>query len=303
MADFVSSTLAGIVSTVLGGLLTTLILAWTRPQKWKPEGEPALALVGASAGRDINVHVYNSRQLVIQNIQDSKPATSTSSSDDSSLAPLIIVSLLAAGLFVTYAQFILWFMAGVAVGLVISLVAAIMRASKYRLWDSQGHTVVAEVVFAVGAMAYTWMSILSVRHQGDTVAEIGNHVATAVGAEPQLPGFWNSVLRGVLSPAVELTKLGFANGQVNFILMMLGATVFSMLLAWFSWMGIYDWLTYTGFVYGRAKKKGMLKRVARFENRDWKSWLFSAIFCAVACALASGVLFYLSPDTALPIGR
>ncbi|QDZ15441.1 hypothetical protein [Humibacter ginsenosidimutans] len=311
--DFLIQVLAGIASTVLGTLLVTLILAKTSRAKWNPVKVAATngrggtqVIVGDALGGDVSVGVDNSRQIIVKNIQSSRqsaPSVTKENEGTWQFWVAVVIAVVAASLFVIYERLVLWFVIGMAVGLAITLIAAVVRANRIHSWDRRSASVTAEVVLSLAAIVWSCVSVSTLRFAGETVAGLGRRVSEAAAADPGSTGA-NAVTKAVVEPAKQLVVLGFANGQLTFAIMMMGAVVLSLLLAAAGCRSLYDWLAFMGFFFGTTTKGQVAKGAARFEARTAKSMLATMIVCALVFLLASGWLMTIvHPTATLPFGR
>ncbi|HKU10925.1 MAG TPA: hypothetical protein VJQ61_06820 [Sinomonas sp.] len=303
MNEFWTQVFSGIVATVVGTVLSTLILTRTRRERWKPAKVVAKngrggtqVIVGDSAEGDVNVDVDNSRQIVVQNIAASPdPGARRGNSADGDQTWLLVVgAVIAAGLFVTYHQVLFWLMVGFMLGLLITLATAMVRTSRHGLWSSSAVGAVCEVLLSLGTAGFAAVSVATIQNHGRTLDDLSQQVAAAQAANRHDSGPVGTVISAMVDPALQLIKIGLADGQLTFALVLLGASIISSLIMIRSWGSLFDWLAYVGFVFGRSASKGMAKRAYRFEERTWKAVAMHAVLCAIACLLASGWLVMLT---------
>ncbi len=137
MVEALIQVLIGVASTVLGALIVARIPLATRPERYTPARKAVVArnvsgvqVITGDISGSANFDIDNSRQIVVQNIQASLPASSQggkSSDSSDSLWLILLAAVLAAGLFLFLRVPLFWFSMGVCLGLVVALVVAVLR--------------------------------------------------------------------------------------------------------------------------------------------------------------------------------
>jgi hypothetical protein len=277
-------TASNLVATIVGGLLVALIPIGTRPNLWHQVNQVT------TVQGDLHQHVDNSRLVVETNISQSRKSSSDQKpSGDDPIWVAVVACLIATGLFLTYHLILLSLTVGIALGLLATLVMAVRRTARFRLWDGAGILLVIEVALSLGAAALAWVGVANLSWHGTTIGQLSDRVNAAAAANQPTPGIIGTVVDTVLDPALQLIKLGFQDQTLFLALTLMAAVLLSSLMLIWSWLGLFDWMAYLGFVYGQTTKKRLVKRAIRFENRSWGGFWAHVALCAIVALFATGL--------------
>lgn len=291
----------GVISAIVGALLP-LLIQWTRRDESSPpvrqtavaksrSGGVAIATTGPVNG-DINIDVDNSRRIAIKNVHNShyqRQSAGKPGASNDEMWGFGILAFLGIGLFATQFNMVLWFAVGAVLGLLITAVLGAQRAWRLYLWDREKDPViVAEVVLAVGATIWAWVSVLASTHNGATFESLRLRAqadAALMSLEPSGIAHWVGI---VLNPIVAFYKFAVVEDQFFFIGTLTVAVVFSFMLLALAWLRLNDWYSYMGFLFidGSTGSKRAGKRATRYiERASGDVWIFvigagSAVFCA-----------------------
>jgi hypothetical protein len=209
--------------------------------------------------------------------------------------------LIATGLFLSYHPILLWLTVGITIGLLVTLVMAVLRAARFRLWDGAAILLIIEVVLSLTAAAVAWVGVATLSWHGTTIGQLSDRVNAATAANQPAPDLMSAIFDAVLDPAIQLIKLGFQDQTLLLALTLMGAVLLSSLMLIWSWLGLFDWMAYTGFVYGQTTKKWLVKRAIRFENRSWGGFWAHLVLCAIVVLFATGLFLSFVDGGPMPV--
>lgn len=303
MDSFWSSTLSSVTAAAIGWVFSALIGILTRKSRWrhaekgKHTAEKVYAqnrdgnqVVVAGDGFDGNVQIVDGRTIVHQNMSISSPQAKSDGDHQAEMVAVLVGGLVASALFLTLRVPLMWFTAGMACGLLVTLFIAVRRTSAFGLWGWQAVGTIVEVVIAVAAAIYSWIGVSTQSWHGNSIESIAQKVQSASAAHPAPPGILRELLE-LIGRAIELFKV---DPPYSFavVLVLLGAVVMSGALLIRSWSSLFDWCAYVGFIHGPASQR-LERRAKRFESRGLKDLVGSLLAVVITAAFASGVFFLL----------
>lgn len=309
MDSFWSGTLSSVTAAAIGWVFSALIglltrkTRWKRPQRGHQTSEKVYArnrdgnqVVVAGDSFEGNVQIVDARTIVHQNMSISSPQQAKSDEDQhAEIVAVAVGALIAGALFLTLRVPLMWFTAGMACGLLVTLFIAVRRTSASGLWSWQAGGTVVEVVIAVAAAIYSWIGVSTQSWRGNSIESISQKVETASTAHPAPPGILKE-LPELIGRAMELFKAD-PPYSFFFVVVLLGAVVMSGALLLRSWSSLFDWCAYVGFIHGQGSQR-LERRAKRFESRGLKDWFGNLLVVVITVAFASG-LFLLLIDAAL----
>ncbi|MDO5753367.1 hypothetical protein [Arthrobacter sp.] len=245
----------------------------------------------------MDVSIDARRYLNVQkNIELSYPPAKTESGSNSGeeLWFIGLVAVAVAALFLMTYQILFGLAVGMVFGQVVTLVIAIVRTSKARLWTWNAAGVGVRVLMSIGAVATAWFSVFNLTWHNYTITSLRQRVTEAVAGTP-VSADSSPVARfatNVFGHIAELVKLDFPNGLL-FVISVLGAVALSGAMLIWAWSALFDWNAYAGFIHGRSSRR-LGKRASRFLDNGWKEILLVVVVTIIVFLFASGWILTLA---------
>jgi len=318
MTDILTQLAVGIISAVIGAMIPLFIQrsrgqerSDTAPQVAKARSGPggvAIATTGPIEG-DLRVEVDNRRKFVINNIQEryEQPQGSGSPGMSGDEAWAIgLLGLLVIGLFVTQFNVVLFFAVGVVVGLLVTATLGAQRAWRLRLWDRKKDAMIlTEVVLAVAATVWAWITVLTSVHHGTTFETLRLRSEAEAALMPIESGGIARWVGAVFNPIIAFYKLAIAENHFFFVATLTVAVAFSFLLLAFAWLRLNDWYSYMGFWFDKGGERAG-KRATRYVELTGGDVVTFVVGAAFVIVFASGLLLRVIEQGfnafAMPVG-
>jgi hypothetical protein len=187
-------------------------------------------------------------------------------------------------------ELLFWLTVGIALGLLVTLVRAVRRTVRLRLWNRAAIFLIVEVALSLAAAVLAWVGVSSLSWHGTSMGHLNERVTAAATTNQPDPGFVGALVDVISDPALQLIRLGFQDQTLLLAVILMGAVLLSTLTLVWSWLILFDWLAYVGFVDGQTTKKRLMKRALRFERRSWSGLWAHIVVCGVAALFSTGLL-------------
>jgi hypothetical protein len=293
------------LATIVGVLLVALIALETRLSLWHQtdEADTAHGNVHANAHGnapdnarrrvdDSRRRVDDDRPVIETNLSRSQhgvPSSQTATTDGDAWVA-VAACVLATGLFIFSHELLFWLTVGIALGLLVTLVRAARRTVRLRLWNRAAIFLIVEVALSLAAAVLAWVGVASLSWHGTSMGHLSERVSEAATANQPDPGFVGALADVMVDPALQLIRLGFQDQTLLLVVTLMGAVLLSTLTLVWSWLILFDWLAYVGFIDGQTTKKRLMKRALRFERRSWSGVWAHVVVCGIVALCSTGLL-------------